>query len=104
MPYNVAKVLQRFSPLLQHGAQSPSIYTPPSYGARTQAPNENMSEAVMPAETKRIQDIVGSLLFYARGIDPTILPTVNLLASLQSLPTRHVADIADRLLSYGCIT
>ena len=100
MPSYVAKVLERFAPLLQHGAQSPSIYTPPLYGARTQAPNEDMSEALTPAETKRIQEIVGSLLFYGRGVDPTILPTVNLLASLQSLPTRHVTDIADRLLRY----
>ena len=74
MPSYVAKALERFAPLLQHGAPSPSIYTPPSYGAREQSPSEDISNALTPAEAKRIQKIAGSLLFYARGVDPTILP------------------------------
>ena len=40
------------------------------------------------------------MLFYARGVDITLLPTVNLLASLQSSPTQQVEDITDRLLRY----
>ena len=100
MPAYIAKVLERFVPSKQSGAPSPSIYTPPSYGSRTQLATEDTSAALTQAAAKRIQEIVGSLLFYARGVDPTILPTVNLLASLQSSPTQNVADIADRLLLY----
>ena len=100
MPSYVAKALERFAPRFQHGAASPSIYTPLSYGAREQSPNEDISDALTSSEAKRIQEIVGSLLFYARGVDPTILPTVNLLASLQAIPTKQVAAIADRLLQY----
>ena len=100
MPAYIAKVLERFDPSKPSGVPSPSIYTPPSYGARSQLTTEDVSPALTSAAAKRIQEIVGSLLFYARGVDPTILPTVNLLASLQSSPTRDVADIADRLLQY----
>ena len=100
MPSYVAKALERFAPRFQHGAASPSIYTPLSYGAREQSPNEDISDALTSSEAKRIQEIVGSLLFYARGVDPTILPTVNLLASRQATPTKQVAAIADRLLQY----
>ena len=60
----------------------------------------SLQRRLIPAAAKRIQENVGSLLFYARGVDPTILPTVNLLVSLQSSPTQDVADIADRLLQY----
>ena len=96
----IAKVLERFLLTTTHGAASPAVYTPPSYGARSQMTTDDDSPPLTPAEAKRIQELVGSLLFYARGVDVTILPTVNLLASLQSTPTQHVADIADRLLQY----
>ena len=100
MPAYIAKVLQHFVPSKLSGASSPSIYTPPSYGTRTQLATEDTSPALTHGVAKRIQEIVGPLLFYARGVNPTILPTVNLLASLQSSPTQNVADIADRLLQY----
>ena len=100
MPAYIAKVLERFAPSKQSGAPSPSIYTPPSYGAKTQLATKDTSLVLTQVEAKRIQEIVGSLLFYARGVDPTILPTVNLLASLQSSPTQNVTDIADQLLLY----
>jgi hypothetical protein len=100
MPAYIAKVLERFAPELRQGVASPSIYTPPSYGAHTQSPTQDTLDALIPKAAKRIQEIVGSLLFYARGVDITLLPTVNLLASLQSSPTQQVEDIADRLLQY----
>ena len=59
-----------------------------------------MSKTLTPGAAKRIQEIVGSLLFYARGVDVTLLPTVNLIASLQSAPIEQVEEIADRLLRY----
>ena len=38
-------------------------------------------------EIKRIQQIVGSFLYYARGVDPTIHPAINQIASNQATPT-----------------
>ena len=100
MPAYIAKALEQFAPNLRQGASSPSIYTPPSYGAHIQSPTEDTSKPLTPGAAKRIQEIVGSLLFYARGVDITLLPTINLLASLQSSPTQQIEDIADRLLRY----
>ena len=58
MPSYVAKVLERFAPLLQHGAQSPSIYTPPLYGARTQETDEfNAPQLQQPTGTEEYGEL-----------------------------------------------
>ena len=46
MPAYIANVLQRFVPSKLSGASSPSIYTPPSYGIRTQLATEDTSPAL----------------------------------------------------------
>lgn len=100
MPGYISKVLQRFAPNLSIGAASPAIYTPPSYGAATQTASSDNSPALSPAAIKTLQEQVGCLLYYARGVDATILPAVNHIASLQSLPTTKVAAAMERLLQY----
>ena len=37
--------------------------------------------------TKRIQGIIGSLLYYARAIDNTMLTAINEISAVQSKPT-----------------
>jgi hypothetical protein len=49
----------------------------------------------------RIQQIVGVFLFYARAVDPTMLCSVNKLASKQAAPTADTASQADRILQYA---
>ena len=44
--------------------------------------------------------IIGSLLFYARAVDPTILPALNDLAADQSSPTILTDKAIDKLLDY----
>ena len=100
MPGYIEKVLTRFAPTLQHGADSPALYIPPTYGAKTQKPCSDSTVLLDAHQRTRIQGIVGSLLFYARGVDPTILPAVNMIASLQASPTQSVSDATDRLLQY----
>ena len=100
MPGYIDKFLQRFAPDLTKGANSPALYVPPSYGATTQAPEQDSSPALPPEEKQRIQEIVGCLLYYARGVDPTMLPAVTHIASLQSHPTEHLRTRVDRLLQY----
>ena len=100
MPGYIEKVLTRFVPDLSHCAETPALYIPPIYGAKVQSPHTDTSPLLSPAEKTRIQAIVDSLLFYARGVDPTILPAVNMVASLQANPTQYVAAAALRLLQY----
>ena len=100
MPGYIAKALQRFAPSLQTGANSPAIYVPPNYGIGQQTPSIDTSTPLSLAETTTLQEIVGSLLYYARAIDVTILPAVTHLSSLQANPTQDVLQSSQRLLAY----
>lgn len=100
MPGYISKALQRFAPSGQTGANSPAIYVPPHYGVGQQTPSTDTSTPLSSTDITTLQEIVGSLLYYARGVDVTILPAVTHLASLQSQPTQNVLLAAHRLLAY----
>lgn len=53
-----------------------------------------------PERIKRIQKIIGSLLYYARAVDSTILMTVNYIASQQSKATQATETKINQLLNY----
>ena len=84
-----------------YSASTPSIYHPPTYGSHVQLATTNNSLVLCPAHETRVQAIVGSLLHYARAVDPTMLPAVTAVASAQANPTQHVLDQAQRLLVYA---
>ena len=100
MPHYIDKVLQRFAPSITHGANSPAVYIPPHYGVGIQTPTLDTSTPLSSAETTTLQELVGSLLYYARGVDVTILPAVTHLSSLQAHPTQDVLQASRRLLAY----
>ena len=100
MPGYIAKVLQRFAPSLITGANSPATYIPPHYGVGQQTPSIDASAPLSPAQTTTLQELVGSLLYYARGVDVTILPAVTHLSSLQAHPTQDDLQASHRLLAY----
>ena len=83
MPGYIAKVLQRFAPSLTFGANSPALYVPPTYGVGKQTLHIDVSTRLSTTETTTLQQIIGSLLYYARGVDVKILPVVTHLSSLQ---------------------
>jgi hypothetical protein len=62
--------------------------------------SHHLSTLVSPAEKTWIQQVVGSLLFYARARDLSILTAVCQLSSHQSNPTQHDLASAHLLLSY----
>ena len=102
MPNYIPKVLARFFPnQIVKGAKSPALYVPPTYGKGDQISDQDNSPTLNKAGVKRLQEIVGSMLFYARAIDCTMLTAVNHLASLQSNPTQKVMEAAHRLLMYA---
>lgn len=81
----------------------PAIYIPPVYGSRKQQKSIHDTSAaiVSPERKKRIQRIVGKLLYYARAVDPTMLTAINKVASSQATPTEAVERAANRLLQYA---
>ena len=103
MPDYVPKMLHRFSPgIILKGEASPAVYFPPRYGAHQQfadAPDD--SPVLSSKELTKLQAIIGSVLFYARAVDYTMLEAVNHLASEQSHPTQAIMFKAMRLLGYA---
>ncbi len=59
------------------------------------------SPPLSPSEVHRLQEIIGSMLFYARAVDSTMLTAVNHISSRQSCPTQEVMAAAMRLLQYA---
>ena len=56
---------------------------------------------LLPPERKtRIQQIIGTLLYYGRAVDSTILPCLGSLGSAQATPTEKIDAIVDHLLNY----
>ena len=83
-------------------AKSPCIYVPPIYGSSApQTTFVDDSPPLSSADTATIQIIVGSLLYYARAVDASMLTAVCLLASHQSAPTQATLRSAMRLLGYA---
>jgi hypothetical protein len=102
MPKYVMKQLTRYShpvPLKpQHYSVAP---TPVTYGKNNQAPNPtNDSPLLDDASKKRIQQVVGSFLYYARAVNPTILIALSDITTQQSAPTENTKRRVNQFLDY----
>jgi hypothetical protein len=62
------------------------------YGAWVQRVEVNTTQPLTPKAIKCIQDIVGTLLYYARAVDPTLLAALSAIAARQSNGTWALAD------------
>ena len=78
MPKYVPAVLKK---LLYQPSISPQYslhrHTLIQYGKQQQIAFQDLSQYLPEKEIKRIQQIVGSFLYYARALDYTILPSIN---------------------------
>ena len=102
MPAYIPSLLRQLRPSGIRPAPSPAIYTPPSYGSTApQITPVDLSPLASPAQHKEIQVVCGSLLYYARALDPTFLPATTALASSQARPTLNAVAASNRLLSYA---
>ena len=103
MPDYIKEALTKFQhpkpPSPQH---QPYPHTTPSYGARVQyTPTADTSPILSTADKTRIQQIVGVFLYYARAVDPTMLPALNELGSQQANPTARTAQLIAQFLDYA---
>ncbi len=100
MPGYIKNALARFGiQKTSRDTNSPIIYTPVIYGA-SQPPTTDDSAPLSTERIKRLQQIIGVLLYYARCTDSSILTAVNKLGSQQASPTVNVEAAAERLLQY----
>ena len=105
IPGYIERALQRFQhptpPCPEH---APHAWQKPIYGATTQyAPDPDNAPALDAADTKHLQEVLGTLLFYARAVDSTMLPAIGTLASQQAHGTKATLQALAQLLNY-CAT
>ena len=103
MPGYVEKALARFEhPLPRKPQDSPYPYTRPDYGAKVQlTPPEDTTPTLEQEEKKRLQEVVGTLLYYARAVDNTMLVALGSLAAAQTKGTKQTMDAMVHLLNYA---
>ena len=65
------------------------------------APDPYKSNIIDTNSTKRIQSIVGNILYYARSVDPTILREINEIPRVQSRPIRDTEEKSRILIDYA---
>jgi hypothetical protein len=83
---------------------APHTWNPPIYGAKTQYIEAQKDSPPLPQKNFiRTQQLEGTLLYYARAVDQTLILPVNVLASEQTQATTVTSDKVINLLNY-CAT
>ncbi len=101
MPGYIEKLLQKVRPSGIKGALTPGIYIPPNYKSpKAQTATIDSSPLATAEQQHELQVVVGTLLYYARTVDPSILTAIHELGSVQSKPTIQDMKKVDRVLQY----
>jgi hypothetical protein len=102
MPGYIKDALHNFQhPLPKRPQYAPHNWTVPAYGQRIQyAPPPDAAPPATAAEITRAQAIVGTLLYNARAVDPTLLVPLSALASQLSTATTTTINAVLHLLNY----
>jgi hypothetical protein len=80
---------------------SPHAHKEIVYGAKEQFLPESDSSPLLDAKgIKRIQGIIGSLLYYARAVDNKLLATLSTISSQQACATENTNKAVNQLLDY----
>jgi hypothetical protein len=102
MPGYLQKALTRFNHETPDKIQnSPHPHVIPQYRAKTQyAKDKDIFPPLSKEETKYIQAVAGTLLYYARAVDISILTTLSLIATEQAKPMQETLKKVKQLLDY----
>jgi hypothetical protein len=102
MPGYIKAALHKYQhPALARPEHAPHTWNPPIYRAKTQFVNEEItSPALSDKDVKKLQQLTGTLLYYAQAVDPTLIMPINFLASEQSNATEVTADKVIKFLNY----
>ena len=101
MPGYIGEALTKYQhPKPTVPQHSPYKSTTIHYGAKVQRVEEDKSPPLTPDQIKRVQKIVGTLLYYGRAVDSTLLTALSAIAARQSNGTQAVAEACHQLLDY----
>ena len=85
----------------QRGQHAPHAHRAIVYGANEQyIPEPDTSPLLNDIEVKRVQAVVGSLLYYARAVDNKLLATLSTISAQQAKATQNTTAAVDQLLDY----
>jgi hypothetical protein len=99
MPGYVSSVLSKFqhdSP--KHPQHTQSRYVTPVYGAKTQYGTRDETPPITAQKCLTIQKVTGSVLYYARAVDPTVLMPLNDIATEQTKATEKMQAANNQML------
>jgi hypothetical protein len=102
MPGYIKVALHKY----QHAAparpeHAPHTWKPPIYGAKTQyVEDETTSPALSDKDVNKLQQLTGTVLYYSRAVNPTLIMPISVLASEQSKATAVTAGKVIKLLNY----
>jgi hypothetical protein len=101
MPGYVSNVLSKFQhDAPKHPHHTPSRYVTPVYGANTQYATKDETPPLTAQQCLTIQKVTGSVLYYARAVDTTVLMPLNDIATEQSKATGKTQAATNHLLDY----
>jgi hypothetical protein len=102
MPGHIENLLIKFKhPCPLKPRLSPYKCQPIAYGAKSQlTPDADTSKLLDDNRKHRIQEIVGSLLYYARAVDNKLLVALSAIAARQACATVATEQAVHLLLDY----
>ena len=101
MPGYIGEALTKYQhPKPTVPQHSPYKATTIHYGAKIQRVEEDNSPPLTTDQIKRVQKIVGTLLYYGRAVDSTLLTALSAIAARQSNGTQAIAEACHQLLDY----
>lgn len=105
MPTYIQNTLKQFNyPHPNKPQHSPHRWQQQVYGEKVQLEKQpDTSPTVDDQKKKTIQQIIGTLMFYARAVDPTLLVALSTLSTQQAKPTQQTWKDILQLLNY-CAT
>jgi hypothetical protein len=88
-----------------YGSNTPPLrarnkWTAPVYGATIQhAIEDDITEPITATTRKYLQQVIGTLLYYARAVDNTMQVAISTLSSVQATGTEATMDAVVHLLN-----
>jgi hypothetical protein len=93
MPGYVSNVLSKFQhDTPKHPQHDPSRYVTPVYGAKTQYATKDETPPLTAQQCLTIHKVTGSVLYYDRAVNPTVLMALNDIATEQTKATEKNAS------------
>jgi hypothetical protein len=101
MPGYIKKQLLKYEHIMQRVQHCPYSPEPKKYGAEAQSPlPQDDSRKLTDKEIKQVQKFVGSILYYVRAVDMTILMVLSSIAIEQTIGTEHTLEKAYQVFDY----